>query len=682
MRSISTPHPPSARRFPRWRAAALLALPLLAVGLSGCDNNPYPDAERREPLLYSFLGDDPKTLDPTSNYIVEAGTVGGGIYESFFQYHFLKQGPFELQLALGAELPHREAYRVTVGEGKAKKQVAGERWTFRIKHGLRFQDDRCFPGGKGREILASDFVHSFKRMADPALADPCPILSFLLDKLVGLKEYQDHQRELSTRQKPTDYGFPVPGLQLDPKDPYTFRVILNQPYPQLRYLMAMAFTTPLAPEATQYYGKQFGRHPVGEGPYYLAEWRPKQRLVLRRNPNHRADDLFPSDGAPGDRENGRLTDAGARLPLNEGMVFSVIREDITAWNLFQQGYLDIYGVSQQNYSQVVSRSGGITPEMAARGISLTRATIPDISYFVFNMKDPVYGGYGERQKKLRQAISLCWDAGAELNLFSAGLGMEAQWLVPPGVYSYDANYQNPYRQTNVARAKALLAEAGYPGGVESATGDRLELTYETGATDAAGRQFQSFLAKQLGQIGIRLVTRTVTPDVFQEHTDRGQFQFVSAAWYADYPDPENFAFLLYGPNIRPGPNMAAYDRPEYNRLFERMRAMNDGPERTAILNQMRAMAVDDCPWIFRSHDEAMRLAYGWIHNSQSHPIALDVFKYRRVDGERRARLRALWNRPNPWPLYATLALLALGSIPAVGAVGRRRKMTARKRAQS
>lgn len=660
---------------------ALAALAPLLVGavsltLSGCSNNPYPAAEHREALIYRYLLDEPKTLDPSVCYLVSDGEVVAGLYTTFFQYHYLKQNPsFQLILGMGAAMPKREPYSYTA----RGKTVHGEQWTFRIKKGLRFADDPCFPGGRGREIVAADFIHTFKRMADPDI--PCPVLSYFADKVIGLQDYVDRQQALAKAKKPADYRLDVPGLQVDPRDPYTFTIRLNQPYPQLKYLMAMNFTTPLAHEATSRYGKGLAKHPVGQGPYIIADWKPRERILLRRNPNYRTDDVYPSDGDPGDREAGLLADAGKRLPLNDGVVYNIVREPITLWNLFLQGYLDSYGIDQQNYAQAVTPMGGISPEMARKGITLSRATGVDFNYFGFNMQDPVYGGFSEKARKLRQAISLAYDAGAELNLFEAGLGKETQSLLPPGVFGYDPNYRNPYRQTNLARAKRLLAEAGYPDGIDPATGSRLELTFDNAWTDAAARQRLAFLQRQIEQLGIRFISRVWRSDVWQDKLDHGEAQFYGYGWIADYPDPENFVFLLYGPNKRPGPNSTAYDNPVYNRIFEKARAMDDTPERARLLHQLRDIASEDCPYVYRFHDEYLRLSYPWFHNLKSHPIALDLMKYRRIDAAERARLREAWNTPFYWPVLGLFALVLAATVPAVATVRNRRRQTARSREQ-
>ncbi len=344
-----TPIPPALRG----KGAAGIGL-LLALALAGCGNNPYPPGESARPVLYRALSDDPKTLDPSVSYGVDEAPIIDVLYASYFQYHYLKRDPYVLELALGAEQPRREPYWYAASENGRAVRKRGESWTFRIKHGLRFQDDPCFPGGKGREIVAADFLYSFRRMADPRVS--CPVLSFFEDKILGFSQYTERNRERVKAGEGADYRAPVAGLRLDPGDPYTFRIVLNQPYPQLRYLMAMHFTTPLAREAVERYGAELARHPVGNGPYLLAEYKPKQRIVLKANPNRRAE-FYPSEGAPGDREAGLLRDAGARLPLADTVVYNILREAVTGWNLFLQGYQDSWGVNQTNYQQVISQSG-------------------------------------------------------------------------------------------------------------------------------------------------------------------------------------------------------------------------------------------------------------------------------------------------------------------------------------
>ena len=140
--------------------------------------------------------------------------------------------------------------------------------------------------------------------------------------------------------------------------------------------------------------------------------------------------------------------------------------------------------------------------------------------------------------------------------------------------------------------------------------------------------------QQLERIGIRVVPRSTRYEELARSHRQGAVPAYPYGWLADYPDPENFVFLLYGPNRRPGPNAAGYDNPEYNRLFEQMRSMDDGPARLAVIRKMRAIAVEDCPWVLSDHSETLGLHYDWVTNVKRHAVALDSAKYHGVDAER------------------------------------------------
>ena len=674
-------------------AGAFCALAALSSLVAGCGNNPYPAGEAGSATIHRVLADDPKTLDPSIAYDVPSANVIDVIYPTYFQYHYLHRDPFVLDLALGAEEPKREKWPVTtIVKGKPTKSI-GERWTFKIKPGLHFQDDPCFAGGKGREIVASDFLHSFRRMSSPAVA--CPIYPFFGDKILGLEEWRKANAgrmaaaKLASPQGPkprADYSLPIEGLQTDPADPYTFRIVLNQPYPQLRYLMAMHFTSPLAHEAIDKYGNEnltpgvddsakLSMHPVGCGAFKVTEYIKKSRIILTANPNYR-EETYPTEGEAGDREAGMLVDAGRRLPLASAVQFSIMRESITSFNQFLQGYEDLASVSQQNYQQVMAQPGQLSPEMTRRGYGLHRDKGVDVSYFCFNMNDPTFGGTSEKNRKLRQAISLSIDSQEMIDLLDQGLGVPAQYMVAPGLFSYDPEYKNPYRQfdPNLGKAKKLLAEAGYPGGIDPKTGKRLTLVWDNYNTTPNLKQQTGLVMRQISRLGLNLDSRESQYPVFEDKVEKGHFQFMNFGWVADYPDPENFVFLLYGPNGGAkfsGPNYTNYDNPEYNKLFEQMRAMNDGPARAAIIAKMRAMVEEDCPWICTLHSETFGMTQPWIKNYKPHPVALDGMKYWRVDAAQRAQLVAKWNVPNYWPLIAVAALIVIAVVPAAGVVNAR-----------
>ena len=185
------------------------------------------------------------------------------------------------------------------------------------------------------------------------------------------------------------------------------------------------------------------------------------------------------------------------------------------------------------------------------------------------------------------------------------------------------------------------------------------------------------LTRQLEAVGLRVVSRSWRTNVFRDRLAKDQFQFVRYSWYADYPDPENFVFLLYGPNRHPGPNHAGYRNAEYDRLFEQMRALEDGSARLALIRRLRDIAAEDCPWIYAWHDVTLSLHYDWLANVKPQPIANDTAKYLAVDNARRARLQVAWNQPNYTPALAALVLVVAGSIPAAGVARRRGRRRAR-----
>jgi oligopeptide transport system substrate-binding protein len=271
------------------------------------------------------------------------------------------------------------------------------------------------------------------------------------------------------------------------------------------------------------------------------------------------------------------------------------------------------------------------------------------------------------------------DASVFLDLFYQGHGTMGEWIIPPGLFGYDPNYKNPYRRNDLEKAKRLLAEAGYPDGIDPKTGDQLSLYYENPYTTPGGRQFIGLVQKQIEALGVKVVPRTSRFPQWYEKIKKGKYQFYDYNWLADYPDAENFVFLLYGPNkIDGGPNTSRYDNPEYNRLFEQMRSMDDTPERLAIINRMRDIAIEDCPWAYLYHTADLNIHYAWLTNVKPHPVSLNIPKHYGIDVEKRARLRREWNRPNYWPAIIVVTLLFISSIPAANVARNRSSRRARR----
>ncbi len=478
--------------------------------------------------------------------------------------------------------------------------------------------------------------------------------------------------------------------------------------------------------------------PVGTGAYYLAENEPNRVMRLERNPNYR-EDFYPAEGAPGDREAGLLADAGKRLPMVDRVVYSLEKEDVPYWNKFLQGYYDASGITSDSFDQAIRMNADgqpdLTPDMRERGIQLATAARPTLSYMGFNMLDPVVGGLSEPARKLRQALSIAIDYEEFISIFLNGRGLLGQGPIPPGIFGYREGIEgvNPvvfrvdcgtgvfpplskggrgdlattaaaqaalkspppplyergesraagdcakFKRRPLEEAKKLLAEAGYPNGRDARTGQPLTLYFDTAASGPEAKSRMDWFRKQFAKLDIQLVVRATDYNRFQDKMRKGSAQIFEWGWNADYPDPENFLFLLYGPHRKVGTggeNAANYQNPEFDRLFERMKDMDNSPQRQAVIDQMVNIAREDAPWIFAFHPKSFGLRHGWVKNVKPNLMSHNLLKYRRVDPVARAAYQAKWNRPVLWPVAVTAALLAAMIGPAVATYRRRQKATA------
>ncbi len=634
------------------------------LAVTGCANAPYSLARERANVRFLTMG-EPRSFDASFSYNAGDGPIIALINPSFYRYKYLKRTPYQLELNLGAELPTVEHLTA------AKKGDVVERWTYRLRRDMRFSDDPCFTGGKGRGATAADMVYAIKRMVDPKVN--CPISSYLADKIVGW----DADNKRFEKEGKKAYDADLIGARVDPKDPYAFQIDLNQPYPQLRYLMAMAFFSPLSREAVEKYGDQYGlHHPIGVGQYQMKEYAANDHIWLVRNANAYKE-TYPADADPSLQ--GLLADAGKRVPFNDEIYLKVVTEPVTSYNLFQQGYTDSLGVTSAN-AQIVPAANGLTQDMKDRGVQLNKNVEVAVTYMAFNMEDPTFGGYDEKHKKLRQAISLSIDSRAYIDIVAQGMGQAAQWIVPPGLAGYDPVYKNPYRQFDpkLAKAKQLLAEAGYPNGI-GPDGQRLILNYDNYATSPAAIQITRLFQKEIQALGIQVELKTNQYATFNDRLEKKQAQFFDFGWNADYPDAENFTFMLYGPNVPPGgPNSSLYNSPAYNKLFEQMRAMSDGPERNAVMAKMRDISVEDCPWIYVQFSESRTLVQPWASNQNANFIASDNMKYVRLDPAKRVELQERWNRSTLWPIAAFALLIVAICVPASQTIKNRTNRRVRK----
>jgi len=714
----------------------MLVFLVFLAACSGPVNSPYPGGEAALPVLFSAFSERPKHLDPARSYSEDQYLFIGNIYEPPLQYHYLKR-PYQLEPLTAAAMPTVRYFDANGRELPAdapSTSIALSEYEIRIKPGILYQphpafalradgtpryrpiDARELAGVRRfedfaetgtRELTADDYVYQIRRLAHPRVHSP--ILGLMSDYIVGLRELA---RVLAEEAKtlPRDAYLDIGRHDFAGAytlDRYTYRVRIQGKYPQFMYWLAMPFFAPVPEEAERFY-RQPGMaernfsldwQPVGTGAFYLAENDPNRVMRLRRNPHFR-DDFYPHEGAAGDAAAGLLVDAGRRLPLVDEVVFSLEKENVPHWNKFLQGYYDASGISSDSFDQAI-RIGAdgqpdLSPEMRARGIALATAARPTLSYMGFNMRDPLLGGLGDSARKLRQAISIAIDHDEFISIFTNGRGERAHGPIPPGIFGHRAGRAgiNPVvfewdeargeaRRRDIEEARRLLAEAGYPNGREAATGRPLILYFDTMASGPEAKSRLDWFRKQFARLDIQLVVRATDYNRFQDKMQKGNAQIFEWGWNADYPDPENFLFLLYGPNAKVdsnGENAANYRNPEFDALFERMKDMDNGPERQALIDRMVEIVRVDAPWVFAFHPRSFGLRHGWVHNVKPNQMAHNALKYRRVDPAARVAYQARWNRPALWPLAVSAALLVAVGWPAVAAYRRRRRATMREAA--
>ncbi|MBI5492906.1 MAG: ABC transporter substrate-binding protein [Deltaproteobacteria bacterium] len=575
-----------------------------------------------------------------------------------------------------------------------------------------------FPVKGTRELKSDDYIYEIKRMADPLVESP--ILSILEKYVLGLKEYADglradleavrkerrakagpgYNQTVDEKENPIalDYGKrALPGVEK--VDGHTYRIILKTKYPQFIYWLAMPFFSPVPEEADAFYKQgaladrniTLDRFPVGTGPYMMDSFDPNMEISLARNRDFHHE-AYPIAGEKGDRENGLLDDAGKTLPFIDRIVFKLEKEAIPRWNKFLQGYFDNSGITSDSFDQAVAISSAGKPEltdaMREKGISLITSVRPSTYYSGFNMLDDAVGGYAPEKQKLRQAISIALDYEEFIEIFNNGRGIPAMSAIPPGifgyieggegvnryVYTWDGLRKKPERR-DIEYARKLMAEAGYPGGRDR-EGRPLAITFDNPWVGADSTPMINWYIKKFKLLGIQLENRTTDYNRFQEKMLKGNFQFFSWGWNADYPDPENFFFLLTGTNSKvrfQGENVANYSNPEFDRLFKIMENMENSPARLKVIKEMTEIARKDSPWVWGYHPVAFGLFHKWVGNVKSNAMANNTMKYIKLDAKKREALRKEWNRPDLWPVAIVFAILVIGSLPAIFAVRRKRR---------
>jgi len=575
--------------------------------------SPGGGSEGGESVRRAALGSKIRGLDPQDIGDTTSASVAGQIFETLYTYAYLER-PYRLVPQLAAGMPE-------IGPD-------GLSFTVPVRPGVFFADDPCFPGGRGRELVAEDFVYAWKRMADLHNRST-NYASVFQGYVAGLDEF----RAATAGTDRVDYDRPVPGLSAP--DRYTLKIELTRPYPFLLYWLAHLPTAPVAREAVEYYGDDTVNHPVGTGPYLLRGDFRSNRFTMVRNPSFRIQE-YPAAGTPADRERGLLRDAGRRIPFIDRIEWSVIEESQPLWLAFLQGEIDASGIPRDNFSRAVTPERELAPDLRERGIELVTFEDPAVFYYGFNMDDPVVGP----NLPLRRAMSLGFDRLTYIDRFFNGRGRIPTGPIPPMFPSFRPEKENPWTRYDPVRARELLAEAR-----EIRGGEIPVIRVAVPGTDTATRQSGEYFRLQMEGIGLKVEMDYMTWPRFQDAAKERSHQVFSLGWQADYPDAQNFLLLFYGPNRSPGPNTCNFSDPEFDRLYREAVLLPDLAERMPRYWEMEDIVIDRCPWLYVLYRENYVLVHDWLRNYKPNNFAEGTVKYQAVDAARRRRFLETRGRP-------------------------------------
>ncbi len=545
-----------------------------------------------------------KSLDPMKQFDSASSDIIKNVYDTLLQYHYLAR-PYELVPGLLAKMPEKGADGLT--------------YTLTLREGVKFIDDECFSGGKGREVKADDVIYSIKRFSDSNVN----VLSYTLIKgfVEGLDEFRDATKELG---KKTDYSkLDIAGVKKIGSHQLSIKFTSGNPL--AFYPLAFSGLSIVPKEAVDYYGDAFEQHPVGTGPFFVKEYSRRGTLILAKNPNYF--EGYPDTEIINSQSKEGVTDAKKKLPLIDEVHLPLIEERQPAMLKFLLGELDWVTMNPDDFPKLAYRdqdgSFHLKPEYAAKYEMYAEPAL-STTYISFNMNDPLLG----KNRALRQAIGYAMNVQKWINLLRNGRGTPLKTIVPHSIAGSEHYFTFEYYTQNVEVAKRKLSEAGFPDGKGLP-----ELTMDLRSTDEVARRDFEFMRNELTAVGIRIKGNFQTFSNFLKRVDAGNYQIAEAGWIADYPDAENFYQLLYCPNKVPGPNHGSYCNPEYDKLYESAKFMTNGPARFEIFKKMSEIVREDAPVIIRYSHLSFGLYNRRLSNMKRNMMINAPFKYLSIEND-------------------------------------------------
>ncbi len=588
-----------------WALATSLCLALGAAH-PACAQAANPE----KVLRYAFLGTE-TGFDPAQINDLYSAAVIAHILEAPYEYDYLAR-PAKM-------VPN-------LADGQPKVAPDFRTFTFRLRPGIYFSDDPAF-GGKPRELIANDFVYTFKRFFDPKNKSP-KFSGFADEKILGTAQLRK-QAEATGK---FDYDTEIEGLRAI--DRYTVQVRLAESRPRFMYSLADPATMGIvAREVVEKYGDAIMEHPVGTGPFVLKEWNRASKITLVRNPAYR-DKRFEAE--PSDAAGVEILRQfkGRKLPTIDKVVVSIIEEPQPRWLAFLNGEHDFLERLPQNFANYAIPNNKLAPNLVKRGIRMEQVPLSDFTIFYMQMTNPILGGYTPDKVALRRAIGLAVNSAEEVRLPRRGQAVVAQGFIMPNTTLYDPKFRSEMGTHDRARAIALLDLFGYvdkdgDGWRDLPDGKPLVLEYDT-LSKADYRELDEILKKNLTAVGLKLNLRIGQWPEQLRNSRAGKLMMWSYGNSATTPDSGSVLELGYGKSAGQQ-NHARFSNPKFDALYEKQAVMADGPERLAVINEAQRILFAYMPYKVKVHRIATDMWQPSVTGYKRHPFRRDFWQFIDID---------------------------------------------------
>ena len=450
-------------------------------------------------------------------------------------------------------------------------------FTFFLRQDVFFNDDACFADGKGRKLNAYDVEYSFKRIVDKNTASPGAwIFNSRVDSVNGFIAINDT----------------------------TFQLKLVSPFQSILGILSMQYCSVVAKEAVEKYKTDFRRHPVGSGPFSFVAWEEGQALILKKNEHY-----FEKDSA------------GNSLPYLDGIKVSFYNSKATEFLEFQQNRLDFIDDIDPSFKDEVLTKTGNLKKIWQGKIKMHKHPYLNIEYLgiLVDGENELVKNSPLRLQKIRQAINYGFNRKKMMLYLRNSIGIAAEsGFVPAGLPSFDSVAVPGYHY-DVAKAKQLLAEAGYPEGKNLPAIKLLTIPIYG--------DLGTYIANELLQAGINVQVEVIQKSLLMEQTSKSQAAFFRGSWIADYPDAENYLSVFYGKNPAP-PNYTRYKNAAFDLLYEKALSEKNDSLRYKLYQQMDRIIINDAPVVPLWYDMAIHLVHLNIQNL--YPNSLNLLELRSV----------------------------------------------------